>query len=277
VREAFGIYKTPLELPGGKIALKGGKFVTLLGYEIFYNPGAYNFNISKSILFGYSVPFTHTGLLVKFPIVDFLTVDVGVVNGWDNVKDSNDSKSLLAGIGITPADMVTSYIAMIYGAEQADNSVVRGAGIKPGSSKRFTLTGNIVVTPMDMLTLAIDSTYANETDIVPDGTGGLDDALWYGLAGYVAVTPIERLTLALRCEVFDDADGVRLVSTNPAAVTTTGQTVWEITPTIGYQVTDHFLARIEYRHDSSSREIFDDGSGVSETSDTFSGQLIFGF
>jgi opacity protein-like surface antigen len=273
VREAFGVYKTPLELPGGKISLKGGKFVTLLGYEVLYNYNAFNFNVSKSILFGYSIPFTHTGLLAKFPFHDMVTLDIGVVNGWDNVKDTNDSKSLLAGLGIAPADMVTMYLATTYGAEQADSAAVRGLGIKPGHAKRFTLTGNVVVTPIDMLTLVVDATYANETDIVPDGGGGLDNALWYGGAFYVVVVPIEKLTLALRAEVFDDSDGVRLASANAA----TGSTTWEITPTVGYQLTDHVLARLEYRHDSSSKQIFDDGDGFNDTSDTFSGQLIFAF
>jgi len=32
--------------------------------------------------------------------------------------------------------------------------------------------------------------------------------------------------------------------------------LWEITPTVAYQVTDGLLVRAEFRHDSSSRNVF---------------------
>jgi opacity protein-like surface antigen len=271
LREAYLKYKTPFELPGGRISLKGGKFVTLLGYEVIMNWDNFNYNVSKAFLFGYAIAFTHVGLLANFPIHDMVSFDLGVVNGWDNVQDSNDGKSLLTGLGITPSDIFSMYFAATYGAEQPDN----------GKSKRGTVTANFSLQATEQLKFVLDGVYAKESDLVPDGTGDLDSADWYGGAFYIIFNPIERLTLAMRTEVFDDADGVRLA---PATLSPTdpprqgrGSTIWEISPAIAYALTDHITARIEYRHDRSSAPIFDKDDHASNVSNTLSTQLIFAF
>jgi hypothetical protein len=119
VREAFLTYKTPLTIPSASapISLKGGKFVTLLGYEVIPTYSTFDPNISNSMLFNLSIPFTHTGLLAHVPIVDQVALDAGVVNGWDNVNDNNNSKTFLGGVGITPTDAISIYVSGTYGAD----------------------------------------------------------------------------------------------------------------------------------------------------------------
>jgi hypothetical protein len=186
-------------------------------------------------------------------------VDIGIVNSWDAVVDNNDSKTLLAGIKVAPLDIYSMYIAGTYGAEQPDN----------GHSKRAMVTIANTLTLTDMVTLGLDLDWAQETDLLENG----DTASWYGAAGYVVISPMERLSIALRAEVFDDPDGVR--SGFQADGFGPGVTVWEITPTVSYQVTDGLLARFEYRHDEADKPFFQKDDQFQSGSDTVAVMLQY--
>lgn len=69
--------------PDGKFNLTLGKFNTLAGYEVIESPS--DFNFSRSILFGYAVPFTHTGIRLTYNPWSTVTVNLGVNNGWDDI------------------------------------------------------------------------------------------------------------------------------------------------------------------------------------------------
>ena len=51
-------------------------------------------NYSRSILFGYAIPFTHTGVRATYKVNDMLTVLGGVNQGWDAFEDPNHDKTL---------------------------------------------------------------------------------------------------------------------------------------------------------------------------------------
>jgi len=57
--QAYLTYTVPF---GSGINLQLGRFVTLLGEEIIPTYANQNFNISNSFIFGFGIPFTHTGL-----------------------------------------------------------------------------------------------------------------------------------------------------------------------------------------------------------------------
>jgi hypothetical protein len=267
LREFYATYKLPFELPEGfSLSVKGGKFVTLLGYEVIKSYNAFNFNASNSIMFGWSVPFTHTGLLASAGLGSMFSVDLGVVNGWDAVVDNNDGKTLLAGFKFTPVSIFSTYVAGTYGAEQPDN----------GESKRGMITVASTLTPMDMLTLGLDLNWATESDIsLEDGAivRSNHDASWYGAAGYVVVKATDALSFALRAELFDDPDGVR--SLFQAGGFGPGVTVWEITPTVSYQITNGLLGRFEYRHDEADKPFFGKQDTFQNGSDTIAFNFIY--
>lgn len=78
------------------ITVDFGKFVTWAGFETI--EAADNFNSSRSILFGYAIPFTHTGIRATYEVFksDCLgswTVGGAIYNGWDNTQDQNRSKT----------------------------------------------------------------------------------------------------------------------------------------------------------------------------------------
>src|SRR6266571_3342012 len=106
LRQAYLTYKVPV---GNGLTVKAGKFVTLHGAEIIKSWNNFNYNISNSILFGFSIPFTHTELMASYPLNSYFSVDLGVVNGWDNVADNNDGKTFHGGLTITPHETLSLY------------------------------------------------------------------------------------------------------------------------------------------------------------------------
>ena len=63
----------------------------MLGYEVIESPNDLNF--SRSYLFAFSVPFTHVGALLSYPVAPWLTITAGTVVGWDVAKDNNSAMS----------------------------------------------------------------------------------------------------------------------------------------------------------------------------------------
>jgi len=262
LRQAYLTYKVPF---GDGITLKAGKFVTLAGAEVIKSYNSFNYTVSNSILFGFAIPFTHTGIMASFPMGEYFAADLGLVNGWDDVVDNNDGKSLHAGLSIKPADKFTVYLTGTYGPEQKDN----------GKSKRALVTALVTAKPLDNLTLILDANWASESDVVPQPDGGLDSALWYGFAGYVIYAPTERLSLTFRTEVFDDSDGVR--TGFQQAPFGPGATIWEITPSVTYEITKGLLWRTEYRHDEADKQVFEKQNRVQRGQDTVATELLYAF
>ena len=61
-----------------------GKFETLAGAEVIESPN--DLNISRSILFGYAVPFTHTGGRLTWTTTSDLSLIFGINKGWDTTR-----------------------------------------------------------------------------------------------------------------------------------------------------------------------------------------------
>src|SRR3989338_501164 len=109
--QAYISFKPPLNfnLPIGNWQwIRVGKFVTMHGAEVIESKD--NWNFSRSILFGYAIPFTHTGLRVGYDLFDGFSGYVGVNNGWDNVKDNNNAKSVEASLSWVPLENVSLYV-----------------------------------------------------------------------------------------------------------------------------------------------------------------------
>jgi hypothetical protein len=257
--------------PDTPFSLQAGKFVTFHGAEVIKAYNNLNYNISNSILFGNSIPFTHTGVLGTYTFPKELgSFAAGIVNGWDNVVDNNDGKSVHAMLTLTPTSIVTFGLSGTYGPEQNDN----------GESKRLMLTPLVTIKPTEQLTLVFDYNYGNESNIaLSDGSivRAPGNAMWQGVAAYAVFAATDRWQLALRGEVFDDPDGVRTLFQEPGFGP--GATFWEITPTVAYKITDGLTCRAEYRHDESDKTYFDKDQNVSAQrgQDIVATELIYAF
>lgn len=248
LQEAYITY-TPDWAGGGSV--KFGKFVTLLGSEVIEAPS--NMNYSRSFMFGFSIPFSHTGVLFSLPLSEQLSTIIGVVNGWDNVVDNNDGKTLLGSVGWTASPMFSLFVNGTYGPEQKDTS----------SNSRGIVDVVSTIT-LDPMTISLNGDYGHENEAALDG----GSEKWYGFAGIVGLALKDMTGLPagayFRGEIFKDDGGAR---------TGTDQTLWEITLTGKYFVTEKLTLWAEYRHDGSDQDAFAK-SGTISTTDPTTGETI---
>jgi hypothetical protein len=258
------------------LEFKLGKFVTLLGAEVIESPA--NWNFSRSYMFLYSIPFTHTGALASYPIGEWGSVTAGVVNGWDVVDDTNKGKSLLGNITLTPMKDVTFSTNLVTGPERtADNRNDRTVLDLVASWK-----------PTEPLTLMANYDYGHESNLAQGGgrptptagTAGFDSADWQGLALYAKYDLSPTWALAGRWEWFDDKDNVRTVFTGPGGTTDLLDDIdfYEYTLTSQWTLYEHVLARLEYRHDKADEKVFfRDADGFTNYQDTVAAELVYHF
>ncbi len=232
---------------GNGVEMKFGKFATLLGGEVIESP--YNPNVSRSFMFGYAIPFTHTGVLFSTALNDNISLTAGVVNGWDNVRDNNNGKTFLGSLGLEFGDLAWTFNG-VFGAEDDDS----------GSSKTGVFDTVLTYSPMENVDLLANFDYGTASEQV-----GGDDADWTGLSGIVTLggglldEGLADWSFALRGEWFSDQDGYR---------TGIDQDLREVTGTFKWQMTENMQARLEFRHDWSNKKVFSDGSGYSDDQDS---------
>lgn len=226
---------------GNGLKFRFGKFVTMHGAEVIEAKD--DMNYSRGLLFNFSIPFTHTGLMASYAFSDKLSASLSVVNGWDNFDDEGNSKTLGLSVSATPSEQVSLILNLMNGRELAGDI----------SSTRFLADFVGTVKPLKNLTLTVNADYATQKDIAADGS----DAKWYGVAGYAKYDFSDLFSTAIRAEYFKDDDGVR---------TGTEQSVKEVTITPEFRIAKNLLIRPEYRHDWSDEMSFD--SGTSKHQDT---------
>lgn len=249
IRQAYASYVAPL---GNGLKLDFGKFITEMGAEVIEGYEDWNWNYSRSFLFYFSIPFTHTGVRAIYPVNDKLTLLGEVVNGWDNVTDNNNGKTICLHAAVMPVKDTTVNIKYMVGAEQADNN----------NNQRHLFNLNLT-TAINGIVFKADYVYGAEENV--PGTG---DATWTGLAGYVRYPVTDKFAINGRAEFFNDDDGTR---------TGTRQDLWEITLTPEYALNENLLVRAEYRHDSSNEDVFDKKDGKTDRQETLGMNVIYHF
>ncbi len=260
-------------IPGlNDIDLKAGKFVTLLGAEVIESKD--NWNASRGLLFGFAIPFTHTGALATYTFNNGWDIAGGVVNGWDVVDDTNNDKTAIAHFGFNNIALggdssLTVSLNGVTGAEAAGDD----------HSKRTV--GDIVAiykTPWKPLTLMYNFDYGQEENLLVDPRSSLstlvDSATWFGHAGYARIDLNDQWSISGRGEYFNDDNGVRVVSGTPA-------TYWELTGTLEYRPWKNLITRLEVRYDDSDRNVYNEDTlprtALTDSQTTIMGEAIFVF
>ncbi|HMG95186.1 MAG TPA: porin [Gemmatimonadaceae bacterium] len=253
LQQAFASYIAPL---GSGLRFDVGKFVTHMGYELIEGYDGYNDNYSRSILFGYAIPFTHTGVKASYAFSSKVAAMVEVVNGWDLLRDNNRSKSVGAQLTLTPVAPLSVLLNWIGGAEIANDN----------HTNRNVFDVVAILKPTRTLTFGVNGDYGieNGTSIVNPGS----DATWKGIAGYATLALTNKFSVALRGETFHDEDGVRLG-------TGTKATMSEGTFTPAYKFTDHVLLRGEVRYDKANQPILSNRATLSDKQTTVGANVIF--
>jgi hypothetical protein len=254
LQQAFVSYIAPL---GSGLRFDVGKFVTHLGYEVIEGYDGYNDNYSRSILFGYAIPFTHTGVKASYAFSSKVAGMVEVVNGWDLMRDNNRSKSVGAQLALTPVAPLSVFLNWIGGPELANNN----------HTKRNVFDLVAILKPTARLTLGVNGDYGKEdgTSLVNPGS----DATWKGIAGYATLGLTDKSSVGLRGETFHDDGGVRLGAGKA--------TLSEGTFTPAYKFTDHVLLRGEVRFDKANQPILVKRGTFSDKQTTVGANFIFAY
>ena len=210
-----------------------GEFVTSAGAEVIETNT--NWNYSRSILFGWAIPYYHFGLRTSFPVGKYFTGGVQIVNGWNNIEDTNSGKT----IGLTGAFTTKKFVWFNNYYAGPENG-----GTNRGWRQLYDTT--LLFTPSGLINAYINIDYGQNTSpATPSFT-----SKWYGIAGALHVQATPKVAFTPRLEWFKDRDGF---STGVA------QDLKEITLTGEYKMVEGLLARLEYRRDWSNQPFFNRG------------------
>ena len=246
VNKRFDITQAYVHFGAAPFTVIAGKFVTNSGAEVIKSAGDTNY--SRSILFGYAIPFTHTGLRATYKVSDALTVLGGINQGWDAVQDTNSDKTLELGGTLTLSKELALTGSVYSGKERVTNYPKSDAN---GTRNLIDLVVTFNVN--DQLTLIGNYDYGTQERGSPSG----GKAKWTGIAGYANYQFNDQWKMSLRGEYFDDKDGYR---------TGIAQTWKEATLTLAYLPTKALEIRAEVRADRSDKQAFLKSDGVTPTS-----------
>ena len=234
VTQAFAQYST------GPVHVMLGKYVTFAGAEVINSTA--NPNYSRSILFGYAIPFTHTGVRMNYKASDSLSVMGGINNGWDDIRDTNSAKAGEFGVTFSPVKELT-LIGMVHtGKERVGGLVNTGP-----DGTRNLIDAVATFNATDKLTFILNYDYGTQANAAGATVTGTNRAKWSGLAGYANYQIDDSWRLSLRAEYFDDRDGYR---------TGVAQKWKEATLTAGYTPIKNLELRGEIRGDRSNVPAF---------------------
>jgi len=263
---AFDLTQAYASYTSGPFTLIGGKFETLAGAEVIESPS--NTNFSRSILFGFAVPFTHTGARLTYALNSKISAIAGVNAGWDDIHDTNGQRTVEYGLALNPSAMFSLTAQGYTGFEQITNVPLSTV---QGQRKLIDLVGTYHASPSLTFVANYDHGFQQNAPIV-NGTGALiapfGTASWSGLAGYGTYQLNPRVAVTGRYEGFRDAAGYR---------TGFAQLWREGTVTLGYSPSSSITFRGEFRHDVSDRPVFNTLTTPSTTNSTFGLEALVKF
>ena len=233
----------------GKVQVDFGKFVTQHGAEVIETKD--NWNYTRSLLFAWAIPYYHFGTRLTVAANDKVTLAANVSNGWNNVVDNNQGKTLGLMTTVKPVSKMTWITNYMVGKEKATDDGVR-----------HLVDATIILDANDKVSLMANYDYAM------DRVAG-DRVRWQGVALYARFSPVARFKISPRIEWFDDPTGF---------ATGTSHAMKEVTLTSEIGVNDSMFFRGEYRRDWSDAAIFPDGAkAFKDSQDTVTFGIVYTF
>jgi len=239
---------------GPGIGFDIGKMTTHMGAEVIESKD--NWNYTRGLLFAWAIPYYHAGIKMSLPVSDQVYINGYIYNGWNNVVDSGDTKTYGVQIGLKPTEKFSALLNWI-GPED---------GLS-GGLDRHVYEAIATLNVNNNLAFMVDYNYGRQ-----DGPAG-EDQTYNGVAVYGRwASSTEPCAVALRYEWTDDED-------NLMYGTGTSPKVQEVTVTGEHKVAKNLLVRLEYRHDTSNKEIFEEEGAPlgSETQNRVVAGLVYSF
>jgi hypothetical protein len=211
----------------GPVTVDAGKFVTNAGAEVIES--RLNWLYSRSYLFGWAIPFAHTGVRATASLTDMISVQASVTNGWDTMITDDSAKTLGFSLFLNMPTGTTGALNVYAGPETA------------GSPDWRVLLDLVVGQSFGAFSLNLNADYAME-----------GATKWYGVALMARYAVGELVNLTVRGEHFSDPDGVRIGTLAGGASTS----VNEVTVGAGFPIGKNAEIRTEVRYDMADQDIF---------------------
>jgi hypothetical protein len=252
--QAYGTYVVPL---GKGLTVDVGKWASSLGIEGNYTKDQMNY--SRSFYFDY-LPFYHEGVRASYKVNDKLTLNYWLVNGTNQSEPTNSYKDELFGFTAQPAKTVSWNFNYYIGQDHPDVMPATGcvAPVQPGlclapidpapDGKAHIFDSYVTWNAAPKLTFALEGDYVIQrlwANAAPGESSAPAEV--YGGVGYARYQFKPRMALAGRGEYLNDKGGLYTGRT---------QVLNEFTGTYEYKFGDGFLARVEFRRDSSNVPFF---------------------
>jgi len=217
-----------------KFTVDFGKWVTPIGAEVIETKD--NWNYTRGLLFTWAIPFYHFGAKGTYAASDKMTLGGYVVNGWNNVKDTNTAKSFGFIGTFKPTDKLGLTTNYLVGKENPATT-----------DYRHLFDGIATYNATDKISVMANYDYGMDRAA---GTG--NRVVWQGIAGYGKVKASDKFTAAGRYEYYNDRNGFTTGTVqNLQSVTATGQFPWE-----------DIVLWAEYRRDWSDVASFNKSEGT---------------
>ncbi len=254
----FDVTQAYAQYASGSWTFIGGKFTTLAGAEVIDSSA--DTNITRSILFG-KIPFTHTGFRATAALSDTTNLILGLNNGWDQVTDMNTNKTVELGLTAAFTKDTSLAVSVYSGTESmAPGTTSMVATAVPGAVNGTRTLVDAVFTSnlTDTTTFILNGDHVNQANVF-----GLGTETYWGLAAYLNYQMSEQYRMSLRAEELKDDSGIAVATTGTPPG---GNTLKEITLTLGYAPVKNFELRGEVRADHADKGVFLDSNMIPQTS-----------
>lgn len=246
---------------GNGLSIKAGHFYTIVGKEGVMAPS--NFFYSRNYSFTWAGPFTHTGVLLNYPINKNFSIDSGAVMGWDNITRDSGAWNYLGGVSWkNNTNSTSSSLHIVTGPWDDSQSANR---------TRYTFLFNHDFTPFLHYTFQHDYAFQDELPQLGGGT-----AEWYGINNYLLFDIDDEWSAGLRAEWFRDADGVRVTENTRGGALNGASSYYAFTGGVNWKPLNWITVRPEARYDwADDADAFDSGNQSDQF--TFSTDVIVHF
>jgi len=227
-----------VKLPGD-IIVDGGRFVTNAGAEVIEAKDDWIY--SRSLLFNFAIPFTHTGLRVTIPIpgIAGLSAMAGLFNGFDQPAGVPGAG---AGVSNKVGSPKMGHLALLYSGPSNTTVTLNGyygyTDATQGDTK--TLLDGTVGRSFGDLSLNVNADYGRQSG-----------KQYWGVAGMARYSFFDdKFRISWRGGYLDDSDGAAGI-TNAAGAKLVNK-YWEGTLSLSVPGGPNAEFRVEGRYDRST-------------------------
>lgn len=206
-----------------------------------------NWNYSRSLVADYS-PYYEAGVSVTAGLSDEVTVRGMVVNGWQNITETNEDKAIGTQVQYKPSESVLLNWSTFIGNEAPDSA-----------ASRLRVLNDVYA----VVTLTPGWTAALVVDIGVQDNDGSSSDLWHGGSLMTRYSLSDHWAIGGRLEYFSDEAGVIVPTGTPENFQTVSASL-----NVDLTVVPNLLWRIEGRIFESRDAIYPSGSGL-KTNDGF--------